>query len=55
VSRPACERVDGNGNRVLADIEEARRKSCGSLTLRELVQEAMAGTRPSLTLAARRD
>jgi hypothetical protein len=45
-------------DRVLAIIEEARRKSCGNLTLRELVQEAPAlgssEPRPSLTLAARR-
>jgi hypothetical protein len=26
-------------DRVLATIEEARRKSCGNLTLRDLVQE----------------
>jgi DNA-binding IscR family transcriptional regulator len=39
-------------DRLVAAIEEARRKACGNLTLRELVQEA---PRPSLTLAARRD
>jgi membrane protein len=46
-------------DRLLASMEEARRKACGNLTLRELVQEALAhgssGPRPSLTLAARRD
>ena len=39
-------------DRLLASIDEARRKACGNLTLRDLVQEA---PRPSLTLAARRD
>ena len=45
-------------DRVLATIGEARRKSCGNLTLRDLVQEALSHgssePRPSLTLAARR-
>jgi len=42
-------------DRVLGPIEEPRRKSCGSVTLRELVQDGLAGARPSLALAARRD
>jgi membrane protein len=37
-------------DRVMTVIDEARRKACGNLTLRELVQEA---PRPALTLATR--
>ena len=39
-------------DRVVAAMEDARRKACGNLTLRDLVQEA---PRPALTLAVRRD
>ncbi|HEY6926544.1 MAG TPA: YihY/virulence factor BrkB family protein [Steroidobacteraceae bacterium] len=45
-------------DRILATIDEARRESCGTLTLRDLVQDSLthesAAPRPSLTLAMRR-
>jgi membrane protein len=39
-------------DRLIASIEEARRARCGTMTLRDLLEES---PRPALTLAARRD